>query len=310
MMKKAQHDYIELSFLYVFAVFTVVLLSLVATPTKIIHLGIITPKEKKSEVPSLYNQKPFEGIHVRAKAYIVYDLVGKQIISAKNENEVLPLASITKVMTAVSALSHASSTKVIIIKPESIDGGYDLGLKKDQTWKLLELLKYTLVFSSNDGANAIADGLGGRENFISQMNTDATLLGLPTLHFTSPSGIDVGKKLGGQGSALEVAKLLSIARKRFPEILDATTKTRATVSASNGKISGIPNTNQDIMNLVGAEASKTGFTDNAGGNLAVVVDIALGHPVVIVVLGSTYEERFSDVETLYHSLQESLETKI
>ncbi len=309
-MKKAQHDYIELSFLYIFAVFTVVLLSLVATPTKIIHLGIITPKEKKVEVPVFYKHKSFEGVHVRAKAYVVYDLVGKQIISAKNENEVLPLASITKVMTAISALTHASSTKKITIKPENIDGGYDLGLKNSQVWTLGELLKYTLVFSSNDGANAIADGLGGRESFISQMNMDATLLGLPTLHFTSPSGVDVGKKLGGQGTALEVAKLFSIARKRFPEVLDATTKTRATVNASTGKVVGIPNTNQDIMNMIGAEASKTGFTDSAGGNLAIMVDIALGHPVAIVVLGSTYEERFKDVEILYHALQESLKDNL
>jgi D-alanyl-D-alanine carboxypeptidase len=255
----------------------------------------------------MYNQKVFENIDVKAKAYIVYDLVDKKIISSKNENDVLPLASIAKMMTAITALSHNATTTRITINSSSTSKRYDLGLKKNQSWDLDELLKYTLIFSSNDGAQAIADGLGGSEPFISQMNIDAKLLGFNTFHFTHPAGLDINDKLGGVGSALEVAKLFEVALKRFPEILDATTKTRATVTASNGKIIGIPNTNQNIAQFFGVEASKTGFTDMAGGNLAVIVDITVGHPVVIVVLGSTYDERFTDVEILYKTLEKSLE---
>ena len=58
------------------------------------------------------------------------------------------------------------------------------------------------------------------------------------------------------------------------------------------------NTNTEITKLPQVLASKTGFTDLAGGNLAVVVDVGLNHPVVIVVLGSSKEGRFSDVEFL------------
>jgi D-alanyl-D-alanine carboxypeptidase len=65
-------------------------------------------------------------------------------------------------------------------------------------------------------------------------------------------------------------------------------------------------TNQAIESLPGAEASKTGYTDMAGGNLGVVVDISLGHPVVIVVLGSTKEGRFRDMSILYNTLRKSL----
>ena len=195
--------------------------------------------------------------------------------------------------------------KHITISPASIDGAYDLGLKKGQVFELDELLKYTLVFSSNDGAQAIADGLGGRTFFVNQMNVDAAKLGLE-LFFTQPAGLDEGGKIGGLGSAHSAAKLIALARKDFPEVFDATTKTRTTVTSSTGKIMGVPNTNQDVVNFSGLEASKTGFTDLAGGNLAVVVDIAVGHPVAIVVLGSTHEERFSDVEKLYHALQKSI----
>ncbi len=306
MVKRARHDFIHTYSLYIIAVVTVIVLSYIARPVEVSHFNVVIPSVKKETQVSMYDQKAFDNVNVKAKAYVVYDLIDKKIIASKNENQVLPLASITKIMMAMTALAHNATTTRITINPSSVNGGYDLGLKKNQVWDLDELLKYTLIFSSNNGAQAIADGLGGREKFVSQMNTDATTLGLNTLQFTHPAGLDVDNKLGGVGSALEVAKLFGIAIKRFPEILDVTTKLRTTVTASTGKIIGIPNTNQGITEFGDIEASKTGFTDRAGGNLAVIVDITVGHPVVIVVLGSTYSERFTDVENLYHALQKSL----
>jgi D-alanyl-D-alanine carboxypeptidase len=305
MIHKIRHDYIELVLMYVGAVITLLLLITVATPLTYKKIGIIAPQKVESQSPFIFNSNTFTGVTVTAKAFVVYDIVNGKVIAGKNETEILPLASITKIMTAVSALTHHEGNTKITISPANIDGAYDLGLKKNQIWSLSELLKYTLVFSSNDGAQAIADNLGGRSAFVRQMNIDATALNLP-LTFTQPAGLDEGSKLGGEGSALSVAKLFVIAVKEFPAILDATTKTRGTFIASNGKISGIPNTNQEIENLFGAEASKTGFTDSAGGNLAVVVDIAVGHPVVIVVLGSTKEERFTDMKILYTTLRKSV----
>lgn len=253
----------------------------------------------------LFNRSSFDSVKVTGKAYVVYDITHKKIISAKNENEVLPLASVTKVMTAISATLHKSKDEKITITPKSIEDSYDLGLKNKQVWKLSELLKYTLVFSSNDGAEVIADSFGGRDIFVAQMNDDAKVLGL-NLTFTDPAGRDMNGKIGGLGTALEAAKLFSVARKNIPEILDATTKKRETVLASSGQVSGIPNTNQEIETLSGAEASKTGYTERAGGNLGVIVDISVGHPVVIVVLGSTKQGRFEDMDVLYKALRASL----
>lgn len=304
MMKIARHDYAELSYVYGGAITVVVFLSLIAMPLDTSRFGLIVPKKEQLQ-SEVYHAASFSDVNVKAGGYVVYDLVDKRIIAAKNAETPLPLASITKIMTAVTALTHHDKSVKITIRPQSIEGGYDLGLKEKQVWTLGELLKYTLVFSSNDGAHAIADNLGGRKDFVAQMNTDSALLGLG-LTFTDPAGLDENGLIGGKGSALDIAKLFGIARKLHPEILEATTRTRVTTTASNGKISGIPNTNQDIVNLFGAEVSKTGFTDIAGGNLAVVVDIALGHPVVIVVLGSTKEERFSDTEQLYKALLASI----
>lgn len=304
-MDKARRDFMELSYVYGGAILVIVFLSLMAMPIDTSRFGLIVP-DLASEKVEMYNPVSFEDISVKAESYVVYDVVEKKVIAEKNGNVPLPLASITKVMTAVSALTHHEKDAKITIREGSIDGAYDLGLKKGQVWRLDELLKYTLVFSSNDGANAIADELGGRGNFVAQMNTDSALMDL-AFTFTDPAGLDENGFIGGKGTARDVAKLFGIARRLYPEIFESTTKTRVTVTANKERLSGIPNTNQEITNLFGAEASKTGFTDSAGGNLGVVVDVALGHPVVIVVLGSTKEERFTDTEKLYRALLASLQ---
>ncbi len=305
MIGSARHDYVELSYVYGGAIVVLMFLVLVAVPIDTSHLGLLVPEKQKTE-HGIYAPAAFADIKIKAESYVVYDLVEKKVIAEKNGKLPLPLASITKLMTAITALGHHDRKTKIVINAESVEDGYDLGLIKGQTWTLGELLKYTLVFSSNDGAHAIADNLGGRKEFVAQMNTESSLLGLG-LAFTDPAGLDNGTALGGRGTAEDVAKLFGIARRLYPEILDSTTKTRVTILASNGRISGIPNTNQDIANLFGAEVSKTGFTDSAGGNLGVVVDVALGHPVAIVVLGSTRDERFSDMELLYKALLASLQ---
>jgi D-alanyl-D-alanine carboxypeptidase (penicillin-binding protein 5/6) len=304
MIHKARHDYIELSYVYGGAVAVLLFLSLIAMPIDTSRFGLLLPQQEPIN-NNVYAPSAFDTISIAAQSYVVYDLVDKKIIAAKNADTPLPMASITKLMMAITALANHDKNTKITINPESIEDGYDLGLKKGQVWSLSELLKYTLVFSSNDGAHAIADTLGGRKDFIAQMNTQSALLGLG-LTFTDPAGEDVNGKIGGIGTALDVAKLFAVARKLYPEILDATTRTRVTTLASNGRISGIPNTNQDINNLFGAEVSKTGFTDSAGGNLGVIVDVTLGHPVAIVVLGSTREARFTDMEELYKALLKSV----
>lgn len=308
MISHSRYHHIDSAIIYGLAVLSVLILSNIKNP--LIHIykktlvPVFIPVEEKKSLP-FFNPQAFLNVKIQGKAYVAYDIVDQKIIAGKNVDTVLPLASLSKVMMAITARTHNAKNEHITITPGSIEDDYDLGLKKGQVWTLDELLKYTLVFSSNDGAQAIADGLGGRKFFVSQMNSDAIKLGL-ALTFTHPAGVDEFGKVGGKGSALSMAKLLVEAEKSFPEIFDVTTKKRVTVTASTGKIIGIPNTNQDVSNLLGLEVSKTGFTDMAGGNLAVIVDISLGHPVAIVVLGSTREGRFSDVQILYNALQKSI----
>jgi len=306
-IKHIKKDFIHDVLVYVFSIIFIVLLS---TTVKVIpdNISLINKNKAddtpKMEIPS-YDLTFFDNLSIDAKAYVVYDILNDKVIYGYNENEKLPLASLTKLMMALTSVSLGSPDTVINIEKRYLDGGYDLGLKKNQLWRLDELLKYTLVFSSNDGALSIANEMGGESNFINLMNQKAVELNLD-LTFSNPAGLDDGNDLGGLGSAYQVAKLIGIANKTIPNILDSTTHKNVNLIASSGQVNGIPNINQNVNDIVGLISSKTGFTNLAGGNLAITFDISLGHPIAIVVLNSTREGRFSDTYKLYQATREAL----
>jgi D-alanyl-D-alanine carboxypeptidase len=306
-MKDFRHDHVNISLVYVLGALSI--LALIN-----IHF-LILPTKSKVKSPHFpiitrgitFSKEPFLHLPIVGRAYVVYDVKSNTLIAENNATTTLPLASLTKVMTTITALTHNNTITPITVEKKYADRSLDLGLKEKEEWELGELLKYTLVFSSNDGALIIASSLGGTSDFVRQMSNDSMLFGFPML-FTNPAGLDEGTSIGGLGTALNTAKMLAYAELTYPEIFDATIHKRYNALSESGVISGIPNTNQEIESISGALASKTGYTDSAGGNLAVMLDISVGHPVVIVVLGSTREARFKDVKTLYNALKKSITT--
>lgn len=246
----------------------------------------------------------FKNLYTAAKSYVVYDLEENKIISSKNENEILPLASLTKVISAMTALNLKDKNTEIIIKKSLMRTGetLDLGMKDGQVWKMGELLKYALTISSNASMDIIASTIStSNSKFIEEMNIYTQGLGYKTLHFNSASGLDYGSTLGGVGSALDFAKIFALGYKTMPSILSYTTNSKIDLKLEKQKIYQIPNTNQEASKMVALLASKTGFTDAAGGNLAIMFTLGLNKQIVIVVLGSTISGRFQDVNTLYQA---------
>lgn len=309
-IKQVKKIKVETLHLYTTSVGSLVLILLVlAISSRESTLGKEHPKKEPDnyeETHSMFDSRVFDGIELEAKAYVVYDITTKSVIASYHEEDKLPLASITKVMTTLTALSlDKEKESVLTIEPKYIEEKYDLGLKEGQKWELKELLKYMLIFSSNDAALTVAENMGGAASFVLNMNLLSQELGL-SARFSDPAGRDERGLVGGEGTALDAAKLFALARERVPEVLDATTKKRQSVFPLSGKMTGVPNTNQYIETISGAEASKTGYTDLAGGNLGVIVDAALGRPVVIVVLGSSREGRFRDIKKLHDTLLKSI----
>ncbi len=292
------------------------LIGLIFMAYGLLHKTTIKKNDRGGTV--VVNTRAFADVVVQAKAVYVYDIATKTVLYQKNETAQLPLASLTKLMTAFVATNLAPANTQVTIKKEFLNTEGDNGLLSQETWKLKDLLDFSLVTSSNDGARSVASVIGatqaqtgnytvGRKDFIEKMNTEATRLGLSQTYFINESGLDEGiQQSGGYGSAENVAQLLGVILNTHPEILEATKYTGATVS-SLSKNHNIENTNKDISKIPGLIASKTGYTALAGGNLAVVFDAGLGRPVAVVVLGSTIDGRFSDVHSLVNATLLSLQ---
>ncbi len=252
---------------------------------------------------------PFQNITLEARAVYVFDVVTNKVLFAQNENEKLPLASVTKLMTALVAREHIPGNMVMTLTKEDLKSEGDTGLHPGERWRIWNLIDVMLLVSSNDAAHAIASfvGLGGqdmslaasRTQFIQMMNEKAKTLGFSSMEFFNESGLDVSETInGGYGSAREVALLMTELWNKYPETLEITARKDARIYSEDKLAHILPNTNEDTGRFPGLLGSKTGYTTLAGGNLAIIFDRGIGSPVVAIVLGSTYKDRFSDMQKL------------
>lgn len=265
---------------------------------------------------------PFANVRISAKAAIVKDLRTNKVLYEKNAYEPLPLASITKVVTALTATEILAeySKNVVQIEYKHLEPEGDDSLIPGEHFTTTDLLNYTLVSSSNDGARALASVSGAllmqqdvpqtpEEAFIARMNTVAAKVGMKDTRFFNESGLDAdeaAREAGAIGSARDVAALFDYVLDKQPALLEATRADALTVRSKEGYIHHLENTNDVVGELPNILGSKTGFTYTAGGNLAVVIDPSLNQPIVIVVLGSSKEGRFKDVERLTSATLEQL----
>lgn len=262
--------------------------------------------------------RPYDSLRLEAKSVAVYDVYQDKFLYTRSADVVRPLASLTKLMTGLIAYENANADQPVRISAHAITTEGDSGLFANETWRLGDLLSFTLVTSSNDGADAIAASVGSVwdldhnstdkvkvDQFVKSMNRRAQELGMKDTEFSNPSGLDdVNGSYGGLGSARDVAHLVAYIWEHVPQELSDTTVPERTYISEDGFEHSATNTNTRISAIQGALGSKTGYTDSAGGNLTVVYDAGMDHPVVVVVLGSSREGRFSDVESLVRATNE------
>ena len=237
------------------------------------------------------------GAPLKGQAAAIYDPQAGKFLYALNEERQLPLASLTKVMTAATVLSLESPEKRVRITVDALRPYGDSGLNPGDVWSLGNLVKFALVASSND-AIAAAAASAGAENILTLMNEEARRLGLVQTYFLDPTGLDLTPSTAGAyGSARDMALLMAAFLKRFPEILEVTARDGVPIGhAREATSTSVPI--HDTPGLIGA---KTGYTELAGGNLVVAFDADIGRPLIAVVLGSTEEGRFEDMRVLIES---------
>lgn len=243
----------------------------------------------------------FADVPLQAKAAIVYDLATKQILYAKNADAQLPLASLTKLLTVYSALSVLSPNTPITIPADVTKLDMPRAFNAGQIFSLSDLARLTLTASLNDGAAAIIEATAARQNLSTNevLASAAAALDLSQTYAVNGSGLDVSTATsGGYGSAHDLAVLAGALVTQAPHIAEATTQSSAHAVSEGGTSFTVKNTDPMVATIPHILLSKTGLTDLAGGNLALVFDVGLGHPIAVVILGSGAKDRFTDGATL------------
>lgn len=234
---------------------------------------------------------------IEGKSAVVYDAKTGKILFAKNADDALPLASLTKIMSAEAILATQDPSTAVFITPQDLTSEGDSGLEAGEVWSLKDLLTYGLVASSND-AMAAAAASAGTTSIIDRMNSTAQALGLTNMRFANPTGLDISEEAAGAyGSAHDMALLVADFLQKHPSLFSATVSAATPIRGSGKEMLAVP-TAEPILDIPGLIGAKTGYTELAGGNLVVAFDIEIGHPIIVVVLGSSREGRFEDVRML------------
>ena len=239
----------------------------------------------------------FANVQLDAKAAIVYDTVTGEVLYAKNADAQLPLASLTKLLTVYAALAELSPDTPITIPADVTHLDAPHAFNAGQVFALADLARSTLTASLNDGATAIAEATAEREaKTQSEMLAGAAAaLDLSQTYAVNGSGLDVSTAIsGGYGSARDLARLAGALAAEAPTIADATTHSTAQAVSAGGTHFNVKNTDPMVGTIPHLLLSKTGYTDLAGGNLALVFDAGIRHPIAVVVLGSSEKDRFTD----------------
>ena len=241
--------------------------------TKISQKG--TPDLTKDGEPNLLSH-----------AAVVFDPVTGRALYSKNADNAMPIASITKLMTAMVVLdAKMSMDEPIIINTADLDTlkGTRSRLPVGTAFRREDLMRIALMASDNRAAAALGRSFpGGTPAFVEAMNAKAKQIGLQNAHFVDPTGLAPGNVASPQDLALLVAEA-----SKFPQIREFSTTPELHVTLPNAKRAmGFNNTNALVKNAsweIGL--SKTGYINEAGKCLVMHATIA-NNPVVIVLLDS------------------------
>lgn len=246
---------------------------------------------QKYNIPPVGKNLPVPGFS--AKAVLVKDLATDTILYQKDANVSYPIASTTKIITALVASEYFKQNSVLTVGKSANTPGSKVGLAPGEDLTFRSLLYGMLLNSGNDAAFAIAENyLGGVIGFVSAMNKRVMEMGLQNTHFENPAGFD---NPGHFSSAEDLAVITEEALKNDVLRRIFATKETSIVSLNKKYSHQLFNLNRLLSDVRGVMGVKTGTTEQAKENLVTLVERD-GHSVLIVLLGS--DNRFLETTRL------------
>jgi serine-type D-Ala-D-Ala endopeptidase (penicillin-binding protein 7) len=229
-------------------------------------------------------------------SHLVLDISKKETISASNQDTVRPIASLTKLMTALVIVESE------VYMDQEVD--YHGGIWKNKKVKRSQLLESLLIKSDNLAAEALAESFpGGRQVFINAMNARAKSLGMLQTSFEDPSGL--GRS--NLSTAADLTILVTVAY-NHPEISATSSSKFFKVEIKNKRkitYMNVGNTNSQLLNVFdNISLSKTGYTDPAGRCLALIVEKNDKKYAIIILGEKTSGDRFYRARNLINMVSQ------
>ena len=260
--------------------------------------------------PSLPEKRPGGGdLAIEAAVVLAWDFKRDFYLTTKNIDQARPLASLTKLITAAVVLDYASPNETVTVSKTAIENEGDQGgLITGETLTVRDLLAAALLESSNDAAYSLAEYVGAKLEtnkdypagpvrvFVKLMNEKFNNLGLTSSNFADPAGLEDIKSFSTAKDFSQFIKHLR-ASARYTEIWNLLKITDYQAAALNGlAIHYFKNTNPFFGEFSGIIGGKTGYTENALGNMLLILADPDGSEILYLVLGSM--DRFEEMKQL------------
>lgn len=218
-----------------------------------------------------------------AASWVIYDDTYDYEIAAYRPDRRAPMASTTKLMTALVVIENSSlSDPVTISRRAEATGHKQIRVRHSDIWTVGELLEALMVVSANDAAVALAEHVGGDvSTFVRMMNSRAARLGLADTAYVNPHGLDAA----GQYTTPRDLVVLARAVMAHPELASLAAQEEAVLVDGTGRTAHWESTNELLGDFDGAIGVKTGWT-TASSEVLVAAAERDGRRVYAVVMGS------------------------
>jgi D-alanyl-D-alanine carboxypeptidase len=231
---------------------------------------------------------------ITAKSFLVTDNKGSVILE-KNADRTQPIASITKLMTAIIVLNaHQDLTEELRLDFKKSNVYHTRLPRTLKTLSRGELLDLAIVKSDNFAAYTLCENYPGSvDRCIAEMNHEALEFGMYSTHFTDPTGLDEGNI----SNARDLVKLVLVAS-RHPEITEASGKPLVSIKVKK-RWWDFWNTNSLVRkNSENVIVSKTGYINASGGCVVMLLDTDLGQRVIVLLGSKNTRTRIPELEQI------------
>ena len=261
--------------------------------------AFVLPATEASYMPILDTNVPLP--EIQAKAAIAYDVNSSRYLYTKNIDEKLPIASLTKLLTAIAVIENLNFKDIVTVSRGAIktDGEkQDLYLNEKLTVE--DLVKMMLIKSSNDAAYALAEHAKANNlDLIQKMNSKAAELGMYNSFFKDPAGLN-DEAYSNAGDVVKLVRYILT----YPKLMQIMSVGETTVRSLDNIEHHVKTTNLLLAQMPNIIGGKTGYTEGALGCMLLVVEVSpKGDKIISIILGSN--ERFTDTRTLVQWTQQA-----